>query len=123
MQLIRIAMLTGVLLFGGMVWYMQRSGTAPVQTLADYGPLLTYARVFWGVAIAGLVAIWFAFQNARGAQGVRRVATLSIIAWALGEGVALLGGVVWMLTGSPAWYVPGLVFLVLTLLLFTGRGS
>jgi hypothetical protein len=45
----------------------------------------------------------------------------SIGAWALGEMVALLGGVVWMITGSPAWYFPGLVFLVLTFLVFPAR--
>jgi hypothetical protein len=115
---IRFAMLTGVLLFGGVTWFIRQSPDAPQYPADSASTLLWAARVAWILAIGGCIALFVAIRPAR---TTARAASLSIAAWALGEMVALFGGVVWFLTGSPAWYVPGLIFLVLTFLAFTGR--
>jgi hypothetical protein len=114
---IRFAMLLGVLLFGGVVMALRQSESAPEGSTEDFAALLTIGRVLWGLAIAGTAFLWFKARDA----SERTRTSWSIGAWALGEMVALLGGVVWMLTGSPAWYVPGLLFLVLTFMAFPGR--
>ena len=109
-------MLTGVLIFGGAVFFFRRSGDAPGVDAEQAKALLWIGRVTWATAIVGCIVV---YQLARrsGEKGER----LHIVAWAMGEMVALYGGVVWFLTGAPAWYVPGLVYLVMTFLAFPGR--
>ena len=111
---IRFAMLTGVLLFGGVVFFARRSGTAPGMPEESQRMLLLMGRFLWVAAIAGCVFLYQAAARARTA----RASQLHIVGWALGEAVALFGAVVWFLTGTPAWYVPGLTFLVLSFLVF-----
>ena len=114
---IRFAMLTGVLIFGGVVWFLQRSGDAPTMPLDSQRPLLMMGRILWVVAIGGCILV---FQSL-GKASASRAAQLHIVGWALGESLALFGAVVWFLAGTPAWYIPGLTFLVLTFLVFRER--
>jgi hypothetical protein len=111
---IRFAMLTGVLLFGGVVWFLQRSGDAPGMPEESQRMLLMMGRVLWVAAIGGCIFLF----RALGSAPAPRAAQLHVVAWALGESVALFGAVVWFLTGTPAWYLPGVTFLVLTFLVF-----
>jgi hypothetical protein len=111
---IRFAMLAGVLLFGGVVLFMRRSGTAPAMPEASQDMLLLMGRVLWVLAIGGCIVLYQAVGRASAA----RASQLHIIGWALGESVALFGAAIWFLTGTPSWYVPGLTFLVLTFLVF-----
>jgi hypothetical protein len=115
---IRFAMLTGVLLFGGVVWFLQRSGDAPGGMPEEsQRMLLLMGRLLWVAAIGGCIFLF----RALGSAPAPRAAQLHVVGWALGESVALFGAVVWFLTGTPAWYLPGLTFLVLTFLVFRGR--
>lgn len=120
--LIRIAMLTGVLLFGGVTWFLRQSGSAPEPPTAESArTLLWMGRAAWAAAIAGCVVLFALLQRE---PSTARTRTLSIVAWAFGELVALYGGVVWFLTGLTQWYVSGVIFLVLSLLAFPGgRGA
>ena len=65
--------------------------------------------------MAACLVLFLALRNARRPQQVR---TLSLIGWASGEAVPLMGGVIWLLTGNSRWYLLGLIYLVLTLLAF-----
>jgi hypothetical protein len=47
-----------------------------------------------------------------------QASTLAILAWSLGETVALFGGVVFFLTATPGWYVAGVVALALAFVAF-----
>ena len=119
--LIRIAMLIGVLLFGAVTWFLRQSGNAPEPPTPESArTLLWMGRAAWGAAVAGCVVLFALLQRETTPARAQR---LSIIAWALGELVALFGGVVWFLTGLTQWYVSGLVFLVLALLAFPGGGT
>ncbi len=115
---IRLAMLMGVLMFGGVTWFIRQSDPAPPFDPALMPALLWSARAVWGVALVVCFVLFGIMRNEREGPRARR---LSVVGWALGEGVALFGGAVWFLTGTPAWYVPGLVFLVLTFLAFPIR--
>lgn len=112
--LIRLAMMSGVLVFGAIAWYIRR-GDPPAFDPAGLNTLLWAARAVWGASMATCLALFLALRNARQAQRVR---TLSLVGWAAGEAVPLMGGVIWLLTGNSRWYSLGLVYLVLTFLAF-----
>lgn len=113
--LLRAALLLGVLLFGGVTWYVRRAGEAPPFDPANATTLLWVARGIWGFSMATCLVL---FGLVRSARTAARVQSLSVIGWASGELVAMMGGVVWFLTGNSDWYAFGLVYLVLTFLAF-----
>jgi ABC-type xylose transport system permease subunit len=113
--LIRFAMLFGVLLFGGVTWYLRRDGSVSPFDPSGAKTLLWVARAVWGLSMAACVILFIVIRNARSRAQAQ---TLSLVGWASGEAVALMGGVVWFLTGNTQWYQFGLVYLVLTFLAF-----
>lgn len=117
---IRAAMLLGVLLFGGVTWFIRRTGDVPPFDPANASTLLWVARGVWGLSMAACIVLFALWRNARSAA---RVQSLSIIGWAAGELVAVMGGVVWFLTGNAEWYSFGLVYLVLAFLAFPAGGE
>lgn len=114
MLIIRLAMLTGVLVFGGVAWFVRR-GSPPAFDPAGLNTLLWAARAVWGASMAACVVLFMALRNARRPQQVR---ALSLVGWAAGEAVPLMGGVIWLLTGNSRWYLLGVIYLVLTFLAF-----
>jgi len=113
--LIRIALLVGVLAFGGIVWYLRRSSgaTYPVN---PHG-LRVAGQAVWGVMTLGTLALFLLGGRAT----PERRATLSVIAWALGEATAIYGGLFWMLLGDSQWYLYGVACLLLTYFIFPIR--
>ncbi len=116
---LKLGLLSGVLTFGAVVWYLRSSGGAP-ETTVNPTALLTVGRIVWGVAIVGCLLI---FNRMRQLKTAAEQRTFSIIAWALSEGTALYGGIVFLLTGSALWYQLGLGFMVLAMLAFPGDPS
>jgi hypothetical protein len=96
-------MMLGVLLFGGVAWFMTRAPEwkAPGPELLNQLSLI--ARIGW-IAI-GLTLV-FMFLRFRDSSNPSRASTVSILAWTLGETLALFGGVILFLTAfsgtSPA---------------------
>jgi hypothetical protein len=118
LAVIRLAMLVGVLIFGGVIWFLRRQGgLAPLDADAAAGARLI--AVVWLVgSIGGLVAM-LALTSREVTEARRR--TLSILAWALGEGAALAGGVVYLMAGDARWYIGGLFVLLASFVLFPAR--
>jgi hypothetical protein len=112
---IRLAMMGGVLLFGGVSWFLTQSPdwTAPEPGIADQ--LTRVARIAWIIVGVALVVMFMKFRDP---TDVARASSVAILAWALGETLALLGGVVYFLTSMPGWYVAGVVALTLTFVAF-----
>ncbi len=115
---IRFAMLLGVLLFGGVVYASRLSPDAPTLTPDRLRQLRTIGLGLWIIAVSGGV---LGLQRYHRAESQAQRQTWSIIGWALGEMVAMFGAVVWFLGGSPVWYIPGLVFFLITFLVFPAR--
>ena len=113
--LIRAALLLGVLFFGAVTWFIRRSGGVPPFDPANATALLWVARGVWGVSMATCLVLFGLLRHSRNAARAR---SLSIVGWASGELVAMMGGVVWYLTGDSQWYTFGLVYLVLTFFAF-----
>jgi hypothetical protein len=117
-HIIRVAMLAGVLTFGGVVYYLRRSGDAPGVNAEQARAFLWIGRALWGTAILGCLILFLLVQRERSAA---RRQSFQVVAWALGEMVALYGAMLWFLTGSPTWYTPGLIYLGLAFLAFPIR--
>lgn len=116
LPIIRIAYLGGVLLFGGVCYYMYHGGGAVAAAGAGPQEMLRYVGyAIWGGAIAGMLVLRSVFSRAieKGRQ-----ASLVLIGWALGEMVGLYGGVVYFLTGEYQLYIAGLVVMVVSFSLF-----
>ena len=109
LKLIQAALLLGSVLFGLVVWYVLGTGERPPLE----GGMDSSLRIaFLLLAVAAVPAI-LAIRYLRGrAEDYQRQATLSILAWALGEGLAVFGGVIYLLTARPSAYLTGLVVLI-----------
>jgi hypothetical protein len=103
-QLIRLALIAGVLMFGAVTLFVHgqpswKPGTLP--TAAGYA-LAAY------VIVAVVIARAMRGRVLSEADPQRR-ASLLIVGWALGEAAALFGGVVFFITGQGQWYLLGLL--------------
>lgn len=106
-------MLSGAVLFGVVVW-VQRRSTPAVTTLEESAGLIRIAQVMWLVFAGAVAGLWFKKREA----SADAQPTYRIMAYAAGEALALLGGAIWLITGSPSWYGPGMVFMVVVFMLF-----
>lgn len=116
--IIRLALVTGVLLFAGLTTWMRTSGQLPEPTEALRANLVYFRYATW--AVAAFALLWALFWKARAEaamteSGVHRAL---IIGWAPGEATALLGTVTYFQGGEPASMAFGvLAFLVVLLIL------
>jgi hypothetical protein len=112
LPLIGIALWLGVLAFGAGAWFVHRAGTLPIRPAQVP---LTYAQL--GVSV---LAVAFALAM-RG--GIRRMDdgpernSKVISVWACGEGAALFGGVLFLLSNEAQWYAVGLLSMLTTYVL------
>jgi hypothetical protein len=120
LRVIRLALLAGVLLLGGVVWYLGRQGSLPVDGAGfPAGPWM-----FIAVCVAATIGILFVRAAQGRAPTFERRALLAIAGWALGEGVALFGGIYWLVSGRPTLYLAGLaIFLVALTTISAGETS
>ena len=113
-RIIRTALISGVIMFGLVSWYLtgQRT-TEPVEPA-----VLRILQLAFGVlAMGGLAAIAVVRSAQSKSSDFAQKGTLAIVGWALGEGIALFGGVTYLLTSQPVLYLVGLVFFLATLLM------
>lgn len=112
---IRLAMMGGVLLFGGVSWFLTQTPdwVAPEPGIAEQ--LGRIATIAWVVVGATLIVMFMKFRDS---SNLAQASSVAILAWALGETLALLGGVVFFLTSLAGWYIAGVIVLTLTFVAF-----
>ena len=115
LAVVRIALLTGVLLFGAVTWLMRRDRPAAMPPGMTPQVLDLIMQGAWIASLVGIVTVFVLHRRARTAD---RLASLSIAGWALGELPAIAGGVRYFLTGDSRWYVWGVGALLLTYVIF-----
>lgn len=108
-------MMAGVLLFGGVSWFLHRT---PDWVPSDPGLVEQLTRIAWIAWIIIGVALVVMFLKYRDTDNVARASTIAILAWAQAETLALLGGVVFFLTAAAGWYIAGVIVLALTFAAF-----
>lgn len=115
LALIRIALLAGVLLLGGVCWLLHRGGPRPLPDPSTLSALRTLGMLVWAMALVGVVLVRLrldAGARRRAAGAAADTASLRILGWAAGQATALYGGVVYLITGDPQWYLFGLVMML-----------
>jgi hypothetical protein len=109
LQLVRGALLGGVVLFGAAVFLIQRS-QPPEPLAADAAARLRLFFIVIGLVTA--VGLFVVRSLAERAADFQKAARLAIIGWAVAESLALLGGVIYLLTGRPLLYLIGTMVLI-----------
>lgn len=108
LRIIRVALLSGVLMFGGLAYYLtnqQGGGLGP-----ENAEFLQIANIVLLVgAAAGIMIIQ---RRHLAATDPKKRTTLNITAWALGEATALFGGVHFLLVGNAIPYLVGLTMMI-----------
>jgi len=119
LRVLRLALVSGILVFGAIVWWLRRNGETPAPSVSPV-LLVTAGRIVWGAAVAGSFLLFLRLRQVKKAAQFR---TVSIIAWALGEATAVYGAVIYLLAGNSFWYQMGVGFMVLSFLAFPGEPS
>jgi hypothetical protein len=106
---IRLALLTGVLLFGAVIWYVNRSVTTPRMDVSANTP---FRIAFYAVLLGSIAGVYIVRGVRARAAGYAQRVSMTIVAWAIAEGAALFGGVIYLLTLDPVPYLCGLILFV-----------
>lgn len=113
-QVVRGALLSGVLIFGGVVWWLHSSGRMQPHA-GDIGRTLEF--ISYGLSLVGLIAAFVIRAASTPERSTQQRTQWAIMAWALGESGGVLGGVHFLLTGVwHAWAVGTLVLLAALIL-------
>jgi hypothetical protein len=115
-RVIRLAFLGGVLMFGAVSYVVQHGDNPPPRPSAEAMQTLRYVGYgLWAAVITGLIALRLVFARLieRGSNP-----QLSLGGWALGEMLALFGGVYYFQTNDFSLYVSGIVAMLATFALF-----
>lgn len=113
--IVRIALLSGVLLFGGVAYAIRQGGSPPSVPADQAATLRLVGMVIWGVALVALVGMRLVLAD-RLSTG--RDTQLPIVAWAIAEAPALFGGVYFLLAGDWTIWLAGVVGLAASYVLF-----
>lgn len=117
--LIRFAIILGVLVFGGVAWWMRDGfGASPAPNPGFFVGLGLFPAIVVGAALAAVVVLRVVWGRAT--DPVRR-RMLSIVALAPAEAAALFGAVGYFLSGDSRWFLAGMFVLAATVVLFPLR--
>jgi len=112
LTMIRVALLAGVLLFGGSTYVVHQNDWSP----APYPVALEYApAIFLIIALA--ITIFLRVALGPNADAGRR-GRLGIMAWVMAEMPALWGAVYYWASDDPKWFMAGVAMLIISFLLF-----
>lgn len=115
-NIIRYALLAGVLLIGGVAWFVTRENALGTFD-AEAATYFRYA--FYAVFTASALGMLFIHRSLPQATTFPQRVTRCIMGYAVAEGTALFGAVYLFLTGSLQLYIIGLLLFLLAFLVFT----
>ncbi len=115
LPIVRIALLAGVVFLGAAAIYLSKIGAVePVD--ASTGEML---RLVFVVLLTAAAVAMFVFRRKRLALTTEEDPTvLNIVGWALGEGVALFGAVLLIMTGDITHFLVGFVMMLVSFVFF-----
>lgn len=113
LRIIRVAFLTGVLTFGGAVYFITSQRGGPMAP--DLGETLQIVNI--ALLVAAAAGVLFIQRRHAAEPDPARRSTLNIAAWAMGEATALFGGVHYMLVGNALPFLVGLTMMIASFVL------
>jgi hypothetical protein len=118
LRILRMAMLAGVFLFGSVSWFLHGQGS--IETV----PLDSLLRnLFVGIMVAAAVGLMIVQRRHAAAADPQQIQSWTIVGWAVGEGVALFGAVLYFLTGSVTPFLVGVGMLLVAFMMIPVRGG
>ncbi|MFQ5571861.1 MAG: hypothetical protein ACE5G0_19455 [Rhodothermales bacterium] len=120
LNLVRFALLTGILLFGVIAWFMT-SGETGFTANPEVAFLMRLA--FIGVFAVAAVGMALMRRQVQRAGTFAKKAQRSLVGYALAEGVALYGAIYLFITGSALLFLVGLLVFLVAFLMFPVPGS
>lgn len=115
MALVRVAMVVGTLALGGVVWWLLRKSVVHVViTRARMRAYRDAAMVVWVLGSVALGALVLLRQRV---LDDARERAYTVLSWAVGELVAVVGALFWLLGEQPRFFTLGLIFFAVALLL------
>ena len=115
MALVRVGMVLGTIAFGAIVWLLHRQGRVHVAvTPARLRAYRDAAMVVWIAASVVLGTLTIVRQRV---LEDARERTLTVLAWTVGELVAVLGAAFYLLSDRLRFYTLGLLFFAVALLI------
>jgi hypothetical protein len=105
LNIVRLALVMGVIAFGAVAFIVQRTG-AP--QLASAAAITTFKAAAIALLAAGVGALVVLRSRLGDITDPAKQRTMCIIGYALCEPPALAGGVIWMMGGGPLFYGLGL---------------
>ena len=115
LNLVRMALLSGVLVFGAVAYGVRKVGTMPPMEQMAAASLRTIGVIVWTVSLIALVGLRVRFRETVERS---RDTRLPLVAWAIGEAPAMFGGAFLLLTGDTMVFTAGLLALLLSFALF-----
>jgi hypothetical protein len=101
--IIRMALLGGVLLFGAVIWFLHRQpGYVPDGSMEPLRPVVPFIMLAF---VAGIIGV--RVYLSRVTEPVQ-LHNFRLIGWAMGEAAALCGGVYYLNTNDPRFFIMGL---------------
>ena len=116
LNIIRFALLGGVLFFAAIGWFVGGSGQMSTTGNEDLASLMRY--LFYGFFVMTFGAMYLIRQRVDRAETFAKKGPLILVGYAAGEGLALYGVIYWMLTGSFMLFLVGLLVFLVTFLVF-----
>jgi hypothetical protein len=102
--LIGMALWIGVIAFGVVVFFVHRAGTFPIRPQP-----MAFRYACAAMSLLAVVAVLVLRGGVRQMQDSPERNTKVLTLWAIGEGPALFGGVLYLLTNEAQWYGLGLL--------------
>lgn len=119
LRLVRLAMVVGTLGFGAVVWVLFRQNVMHPELTAPRARL--YRDLAIAAWVAGSIGLGTVLLLRQRLTDELRDPTYAVIGWAIGEAVAIVGGVFYLLTDLAQFYVLGLIFFGAALLMVPVR--
>lgn len=116
LNIVRFAMLGGVLIFAAIAWFLTSSGQMEAAVDDELAGVLRY--VFYGLLVVDIGAMWLVRQRIDRAETFEKKGHLLLIGYALGEGITLYGIVYWLVTGGMLLFFVGLLVFLVAFLMF-----
>lgn len=106
LNIIRWALLGGVVIFGAAAWFVNQQANAPMLSGEVGGTIRWGLFAFFGGVAIGILVVKQKWTTAETFDAKR---PLNIVGWALAESMALVGAVYFLLTSNPAFFLTGLL--------------